>query len=248
MIHRLGRKPRTFRPGVPHMSALRMARPALLPVPERIDYTPPGPLGVMLNDKLGDCTAAGCYHARQVWTSNVIGAAETEPDTAVLSWYIENTGYDPVTGMNDTGAVEQDVLTKWLRTGLPLGNGERQRLLGFVEIDPRNFRDIRRAIWECGLVYIGFEVPSDIPEAPGAVWDNCAGPIDGGHCVILTGFDPTGFHVISWGARYIMTELFATRYIDEAYALISEDWITTTGQTLLGMTTEELDFQMRHVR
>ena len=55
--------------------------------------------------------------------------------------------------------------------------------------------------------------------------------IEGGHCVVLAGFDDDGATVISWGALYKMTWAFFSRYVDEAYGLISALWIEKTGAT-----------------
>lgn len=55
-----GRLPRAFSPAVPHWSALKMGAPAI-DVPSVCSYTArlPADLGVMLNDRLGDCGEAG---------------------------------------------------------------------------------------------------------------------------------------------------------------------------------------------
>src|SRR6185437_17138777 len=165
MPHLFGRLPRTYDPAIPHLSALAAGRVKMLPpVPSNIDYASPLPadLGMMLNDRLGCCTAAGAYHARQVWTRYVGGVEITEPDSNVERFYEECSGYDPADPTTDRGAAEQNVLAYWFNTGLPAGPGvspTRSRLLAYVEVDPRNWDDIRRTIWECGVCYIGFNVP-----------------------------------------------------------------------------------------
>lgn len=253
--HALGRLPRKFDPTIPHLSALRMMQKQqdiqLPPVPDAVDYAAhlPQDLGMMGNDRLGDCTSAGCYHLEQVWTQCSKGSAETAKDSDVVKWYSEVSGYNPRTGANDNGANEQDVLKLWMMKGLPFA-GKRRKLMGFVEIDPRNLDDVRRVIFECGAVYIGFEVPGDLPEDPGATWDDCHAEIEGGHCVILPGFDKMkkNFCVISWGSRYTMTERFWARYVDECYALVDADWADANGKTLLGIDLKTLAQQMDTLR
>lgn len=59
---KLGRLPRAYNPSVPHLSALLAGRRRLLaPPPPSIDYTQslPSDLGMMGNDRLGDCVAEG---------------------------------------------------------------------------------------------------------------------------------------------------------------------------------------------
>jgi hypothetical protein len=67
-IVRLGRKPRIYRPEVPHMSALLAGR-TLPPIPDSIDYTVGmgGDYSVMMNDMLSCCTASAFFHARLVF-------------------------------------------------------------------------------------------------------------------------------------------------------------------------------------
>ena len=82
--HKLGRKPRTYDPRIPHMSAVR--RHGALVAPASCDYTSemPASLGMMLNDSLGDCTAAAVGHAQQVWTFNAGAQMITPPDAVMV--------------------------------------------------------------------------------------------------------------------------------------------------------------------
>jgi len=201
----------------------------------------------MLNDRLGDCTCAGLGHAVQVWTNDAQSAMVTPTDADVLEAY-EVQGYNPKDPSTDRGANEQSVLSWAANVGMLLPDGSRSKLSAFIEVDPRNMTDVCEAIMECGLVYIGFSVPGDIPEAPGSTWDNCAGPIVGGHCVILPGFNASAFDVISWGERYIMTRAFWAKYVDECYALASPLWIGATGRTPWGLDEATLEAIMQAIK
>lgn len=200
-----------------------------------------------------NCTSAGAYHAVQVWTQDAAGAMLTEPDAMVEQFYSEATGFNPADPSTDQGGNEQAVLTRWLNTGLPMADGSRSKLSAFVEVDPRNLRDVCEAIYECGVVYIGFSVPELLPEDPGALWDGFAdlGQIEGGHCVVLTGFSvpsaPT-FDVISWGSRYTMNQRFFQRYVDEVYALASPLWINAAGRTPWGIDPATLAAIMQGIK
>lgn len=250
----LGRKPRTFRPEIPHWSALRQMK-APVPIPDAKNWLDgmSGNFGMMLNDQLGDCTCAGMYHARQVWTFNASGVEVTEPDSAVLDAYEEACGYDPTNPATDEGGAEQNVLSWWTKTGLETTDG-RDKLAAFIELDPRNLFDVKEAIYECGLVYIGFNVPNWLMasgQVP-AVWDaNTTGDnsIVGGHCVVLPGYDFSGsgelFDLISWGSSYQMTASFWNQFVDEAYALFDASWLAKTGKTPLGLTLAQAQGLMR---
>lgn len=249
---KLGRKPRLFLPSVPHMSALKMGA-AEVPIPAKLNYADPLPadLGMMLNDSLGDCTSAGAHHARQVWTRFAQGVEEPVTDADVLSFY-ERFGYQPGNPATDQGAAEQTVLADWVKQGMPVANGNDQ-LVAFIELDPSNLYDVRRALWECGVVYIGFGVPSGFMEVLPQTWDvnPSYGAVEGGHCVILTGYDVEAntFNVVSWGRKdFVMTAAFFQKYTDEAYALVDYGWVEASKLTPLNMTLDQLDEQMTALR
>jgi len=254
--HKLGRLHRTYNPRIPHMSAL-LAGQTLAPPPASVDWTGrmPANLGMMLNDTLGDCTCAAVYHAIQVWSFNAAGTMDTEPDGDVKELYIFACGYNPRVAGEGPGGNEQHVLTYLLNTGAPTGtNGQtRHKIAGFVEVDPRNTDDVKRAINNCGVAYIGFNVPQNImPQGgePPAVWqvDPSNPPSVGGHAVVLPGYDATGVKVISWGQYYTMTWDFFAKYVDEVYAIADPAWIDAKGTSPGGLSLAEIEQQMQGIR
>src|SRR5271163_2129655 len=181
--HKLGRLHRTYNPTIPHLSAL-VAGQTLPPPPASVDYTKgmPANLGMMLNDTLGDCTCAAVYHAFQVWTFNATKgkSMDTEPDSDVEKLYELACGYKPSAGGEGPGGNEQHVLKYLLNKGAPTGpTGQTtHKIDAFVEVDPRNTDDVKRTINDCGLAYIGFNVPQNIvPQGspPPAVWQVAPG-------------------------------------------------------------------------
>ena len=251
---KLGRKPRVYNPGFPHLSALiRKAAPLILPA--FYDWgskVPATGLGMMLNDQLGNCTCAAYYHALQVWSSNCNpdGLMITEPDDDVLTLYERACGYDPQDPSTDQGGIEQDLLSYLVRQGAPTGaQGQtRHHLRAGIEIDVRNLDDVKRAIYEAGLVYIGFTVPQSIMPADGQVpdvWDVGGDETAvGGHAVVNPSFDENGFGTISWGRKYFMTTAFWSKFVDEAYALVDIDFFKATGLSPLGLSIPDLEAQM----
>ena len=197
---------------------------------------------------IGDCTCAGVYHARQIWTLNT-GTEDTQPDANALALYEAVGGYNPSDPSTDQGANEQTVLSYLLQTGAPLADGTTDKITAFFEVDPRNQDDIKTVINECGVCYIGFDVPEGIDETPGATWtldENAA--IEGGHCVILVGYTPDYFICVSWGNIYKMEPSFFSYYTDEAYALVDSTWIAKTGKTPLGLSQQDLEKMMIAIR
>lgn len=196
----------------------------------------PSNLGMMLNDRLGDCTIAGLGHAVQTWTGNT-GAMVTIPDDVIESTYTKFDGYLPGDPSTDNGGIELDVLNAFHQSGFG-GFG----LTAFMGIMPIHVANVLHSIHLFGGAYIGFNVPRFIMPADGSptpqLWDVQPKQDEtniGGHCVWVAGYyyDPkTGklcLELVSWGQRYAMTVDFWHQYVDEAYALLSPAWIGSTG-------------------
>jgi hypothetical protein len=203
--------------------------PSLPPPPAAKDWTKGiANWGMMLNDKLGDCTIAGAAHAVQVWSANT-GTEVTVADDTVQSYYQQWDGYVPGQPNTDNGGVELDVLNDWQKQGFG-GN----KLLAFIDAKPSNLVQIRQSISLFGGVYIGLALP--ITAQSQDVWDVVksggakAKPGSwGGHCVFVPKYDQHGFTCITWGALKTMTLAFWKKYCDEAHTLLDEQWLTAKG-------------------
>jgi hypothetical protein len=203
--------------------------PSLPPPPPAKDWTKGiTSWGMMLNDKLGDCTIAGAAHAVQVWSANSDTEVTVSDDT-VQSYYQQWDGYVPGDPSTDNGGVELDVLNDWQKQGFA-GN----KLLAFADPKPANLIQIRQSINLFGGVYIGLALP--LTAQTQDVWDVVktggakAKPGSwGGHCVFVPKYDQHGFTCITWGGLKTMTLAFWKKYCDEAHALLDQQWLTTKG-------------------
>lgn len=219
----------------------------------------PEHLGVMLNDRLQNCTCAAFYHALQVWSFNAgdKSAAKmlTASDSDVEKLYTLACGYDPKQPGEGPGGTWQHVLKYLLNHGAPVGQHghQRNKIVAYIEVDPRHVDDVKRAINDCGVVYIGFHVPKNLgpqnrhlPD----LWDVDPSnrEIIGGHAAVLSGYDEHTLDVISWGRFYKMTWAFFAKYVDEVYATVDRAWMDATGKTPGGLTMEELQAQMKDLR
>jgi hypothetical protein len=255
-----GRQPRRFDMRMAHYSAARLRARALPQLPRSVHWTAnmPADLGMMLNGydalnpsapQLGCCPIAGLHHARQVWSYNAAGNMVTDPNADVLADYEAMCGYvlgDPAT---DQGGNLQTVLGHAMRDGITTA-GAKDRLLGAYEIDPRQLLDVARIIDECGVAYIGLDMPASWAQAqPGDVW-NVDGPGADGHCVGLTGYEmgpddlPQAFDARSWGLNFTMTRGGFQAYCDEAYGLVDAGWIAATGKAPAGLSIEQIQADM----
>lgn len=205
--------------------------------------------GMMLNDNLGDCTCAACGHAIQIWTLNT-GAEQTVYDAAILTAYEEWCGYNPADPGSDQGGIILDVLNDWRQHGEVL---QGNKLSAFASVNVANPGEVRQAINLFGGVYIGLGLPvtaqtqtswSYVPSTP----DNAAGSW-GGHAVYVPKYSAAGLTCITWGEAMWMSNHFWHEYVDECYALLSEDWLNTRGaQSPSGFDLAQLQADLAAIR
>jgi len=178
------------------------------------------------NDTVGDCTSAAAGHMVEAWTSDAKGDTTVLPEAAILKAYEDLSGYDPGTGRNDNGAAELDVLKYWRSTGIG-----RHKISAFVSVEPGNHLSIKQAAYLFGGCYIGVALPVSAQQQD--VWTVPAGgPVGpgapgswGGHAVNVVAYDAQGLTVITWGAPKRMTWTFWDAYCDEAYGILTKDFI-----------------------
>lgn len=182
---------------------------------------------MFLNDSLGDCTIAAKGHAVQVFTLNQ-GVERTVSDDTILHYYELWDGYvngDPST---DNGGAMLDVLNHYRREGFA-----GSLLKAFAAIDHTDIQMVEHAIHLFGVVDIGFQVPASAMQQfqDGQPWDVVSddGGIEGGHDVILVGYNSFGPLCITWGKVQPMSWPFFLKYVDEAYALFSPEWLNKSG-------------------
>jgi hypothetical protein len=211
---------------------------SLPPVPTSVDYS--GKVSswpVYLNDSLGDCTIAAAGHMIEQWTANS-GAQATPQDSDILSAYEAITGYTPGNPSTDSGAVELDVLNYWRNTGIA-----GHKIGAFTEVPPKMTDHVKAAAYLFGGLYIGIQLP--VSAQTQGVWDVVSGPDSepgswGGHAVEICSLDANALTCITWGQKRRMTWAFWNAYVDEAYAIISQDFMEGNGETPDGFDLEML--------
>lgn len=216
---------------------------ALPPSPETVDYSGKlSALGVMGNDRLGDCTCAAVGHVIQTWTANA-GTQAIISDDEVLSLYEKACGYNPSNPSTDLGGVETDVLNYWRKNPDVVGGHE---LAAYAAVEPGNHADVQDAVWLFGAAYIGLALPlscqsQDVWTVPANGASGQAAPGSwGGHAVPVIGYDARGLTCITWGGFKRMTWNFWDTYCDEAYGLIGKDWIAADGNAPSGFALAAL--------
>jgi hypothetical protein len=193
-----------------------------------------GPWGMMDNDQIGDCTCAAAGHLIMEWTANAQSTMDTPSDQQIVAAYSAITGYNPTTGANDNGAQELDVLNYWRQQGIA-----GHKIEAYMALEPANHTHVMDAVWIFGGCYIGLALPKSAQAQTSnkQVWsvppsgtggDGAPGSW-GGHAVPVIAYDSRSLTVVTWGALQAMTWGFWAAYCDEAYAILSPDYLEQNG-------------------
>lgn len=223
---------------------------ALPPPPASVDWSKKvGPLGMMLNDKIGNCTIAGAAHLVQAWTGNANGTPVILADSDVLLGYEAACGYNPAFPRTDQGGVEIDVLNYWRKNGIgPAGH----QIAAYGAVNVLDHTEVMTALNLFGGLYTGVALPVSAQSQVGTVWDVVNRPSGapgswGGHCVPIVAADHETLTCITWGAFQKMTWKFWNRYFDEAYACLTPDWIAADGKSPSGVDLATLQSDLAQI-
>lgn len=203
-------------------------------VPQTVDWTRfVARWPMMRNDELSCCTIATAGHMIQVWTGARASftptpkdASITLPDSAIESAYRAVSGWRPGRPDTDNGAVELDVLKFWRKKGIG-----RHKIAAFASIETQDREILREALFWFGGVYAGVSLPLSAQQQ--RVWEVPPGGARGagepgswgGHAVPIVAADPRGLTVVTWGRLQRMSWAFWQTYGDEAYAVLSMDYL-----------------------
>jgi hypothetical protein len=234
---RTGKKP--AQPARPRLLLSRgLPRAALDAPPAAVEYGDIPQIGMLANDRLGDCVPAGMGHTVEQDTRYATGTERVVTDAETIKVYEQVAGYDPSDPNTDQGTVVQDALGYWRKTGIyPDADGNLHQLAAFAAVNLTDWAEIENAVNIFGQVIIGFNFPDSAMDQfnAGQPWTVVKGsPLDGGHCVVLIGYDRDWLYVITWGQIQKMSREFWTAYVDEAWVGITKDTITAKGASAFG--------------
>jgi hypothetical protein len=170
------------------------------------------------NDRIGDCTIAAAAHMIEAWTAAARGSAVEVTENAVLAEFERVRIGD--------GAIMLDVLVDWRKHGVG-----GHRIGAFARVPADDHALVRTAAWLFGGVYIGLELPLTVRGRGRWEWSgSLTGPAKpgswGGHAVNVVRYDGSSLTVVTWGRLLEMTWAFWDRYCDEAYCILSRDFLT----------------------
>ena len=198
------------------------------------------------NDTYGCCTFAALAHAMRSWTaySHADGVAVGPSDGQVLDAYF-------AVSPDDTGADMLTTLKYFSRIGIG-----GQTILAYAALDVTNHEQVEMAIALFGGVYVGLSLPFEVADAANPFTVSWKVPLAGavglwapdtnaGHAVWAVGYpglNPADPHldVITWDAIISMDWNFWSDYVDEAYVLVSKEWIAANGLAPSGFNLAQL--------
>lgn len=230
-------------PPTPAKPRLRLATyvEAASSAPPLVDYMSKVKTWPMyLNDRIGNCTCAGAGHIIEGESTYGRGTTELITDDDVVTAYSAVSGYDPKTGRNDNGAVMQEVLSYWRKTGIG-----GHRILAFAEVDHADVEQLRSALATFGSLYIGINFPKSAMTQfnERKPWDVVLGSrIEGGHAINAGWYDAESatWKIVTWGAVQEMTQDFWDAYVDEAWVVIAPEWLDEAGASPGGLDLHAL--------
>jgi len=209
--------------------------------------------GMMENDQLGDCTCAAAGHLIMEWTANAKAKMVTPTDKQIVAAYSAITGYNPTTGANDNGAVEIDVLNYWRQSGIA-----GHKIGAYVALEPANHNHVMDSVYVFEGCYIGVQLPISAQAQvqnhqpwsvpPGGPTGDGKPGSWGGHAIPVVSYDARGVTVVTWGALQVMTWSFWETYCDEAYAIVSTDYLTGKKESPQGFSLPELQADLADLK
>src|SRR5580704_4536794 len=194
--------------------------------------------------------------------------ARHDPRALLLASYLTSkltappASFDPRTkvarswGMmhaNDNGANEVDVLNYWRQTGIA-----GDQIGAYVALEPSNHTHVMDSVYIFEGCYIGVQLPISAQAQvqnhqpwsvpPGGPTGDGKPGSWGGHAVPVVAYDARGVTVVTWGALQVMTWTFWETYCDEAYAILSTDFINGKKQAPQGFSLTQLQADLADLK
>lgn len=199
------------------------------------------------NDTAGNCGPVAGLHQIQTWTANAQNEVRFTTQQAI-ELYSQFTGYNPASGLNDSGIVLLKMLTYWRKYGF-----YGHKIGAFMSVNPRNLRMVRIAINEFGGTINGYNLPISAQNQPrwdiSASFNGDGAPGSwGGHCTIhVDALNNGDFNNVTWGTLIPSSEKFVMVYCDEMYVLLSEDFINDKKMSPSNFNWDKMVEDLNHI-
>lgn len=184
---------------------------------------------MLANDKLGDCTCAGQGHG-VMNVNHANGRTITFTDANAITLYEHVSGYKPSDPSSDQGAVVRTVLAYMKKTGMQDASGTAHKIGAYLRLEPGNTDQLFMAAYLFGQVGLGIQFPETAMDQfnEGKPWSVVKGAqIEGGHYIPAVAHRDGRINIVTWGKTQPMTLGFYRTYCDEAWAIISPEYLTS---------------------
>lgn len=194
------------------------------------DYTgPTSDYSWLGNDRVGCCTRT-CYGHIVQQRCAMLDVPCTLTEDDVLKAYKDGTGWDGVPGsFSDRGDMIINALVQMKNVGL----GD-YKISQFGRVNHNDTIEMRAALHLFGSLIIGASLPEAI-RRQGNTWDvgepgqrqpDDAPGSAGGHAFILTGHQRGKWASMPWITKTTITYAWDDLYIDEAWFVVDDLWVT----------------------
>jgi hypothetical protein len=198
------------------------------------------------NDVLGDCVLAAGGHMEEAWSAHT-GPEVVLTDADIIAAYEAVGGYVPGDPSTDNGTAITDFLEWWQTTGLA-----GIKIAGWASINPHSIDNVKKGVYLFGGIDIGIQVPQSAMDqnAAGKAWDMVPndGGIVGGHSIPVLGYGAEGCTCITWGMLQQMSWEWFQAYCDEAYCVISPNWLAQSGEAPNHLNLAELQADLATIK
>ncbi|MCU1680926.1 MAG: hypothetical protein JWQ81_1665 [Amycolatopsis sp.] len=216
------------------------------PNPAMVDYlSKVGEWPIYGNDQLGDCVWAMIGHV--IEAASTYGNGETIKVTTadLIKGYSAVTGYNPKDPSTDQGTVIADALAYWQKVGIG-GTAAKEyadahKILAYASVKISDRVELDAALNLFGSLCLGVNFPNS---AMGQFnnhqpWDVLVndGGIDGGHAIHHGYFNTANKdeRIVTWGAVEDMTDRWWSKYVEEAWVVITPEWLDVSGHSPEGL-------------
>lgn len=204
----------------------------------------------LMNDRLGCCTITGIAHLMQNFA-----LANDEPitftDADIVEAYSRATGYRPGDPSTDRGGL----MISALKVAKNFGIGGR-KIGAFARVDYSDPLEVQAAINLLGGVYVGARLPRriieqdiilKIPEQRDERDERDAPGSLGGHAFAVLGYDRIYYKTLLWRDPQLAELSWFNLYVDEAWAILDERWVTGERRAPNGLSMTRLHKSLQEI-
>lgn len=205
--------------------------------------------GMLGNDTVGDCVIAGADHETLLWCQEG-GNPVSFTDVNAINDYSAITGYNPNDPNSDQGTDVRAALKYRQKTGMMDSAGNRHKIGAYLQLDQTNLNEVLMAAYLFSAVGIGINFPSSAMDQfnHGEPWTVIKdSEIEGGHYVPILGYDAQYLYCVTWGQIHKMDIEFFKTYCEEAWAILSTEFLNGNGLSPEGFNLTQLQVDLAAV-